>query len=100
MIFDRGCRKIAEVIIIGKDKDIRGAIMIAAEESLWSTEVPHLSLLFPMFLFNCDLRVHQNCLLVHLILRLVYLPPTEVHHEGLKLQSICNVHSQACNGMC
>ena len=46
MVFDSGCRKIAEVIIVGKDKDTRGAIMNAAEESLWSTEVPHLSLRF------------------------------------------------------
>ena len=42
MVFDSGCRKIAEVI--------SGAIMIAAEESLWSTEIPHLSLPFLMLL--------------------------------------------------
>ena len=46
MVFDSGCRKIVEEIVIGKDKDTRGTIMIAAEESLWSTEVPHLSLPF------------------------------------------------------
>ena len=50
MIFDSGCRKIAEVIIIGKDKDTRGAIMIAAEELLWSTEFPRPSLPFLMLL--------------------------------------------------
>ena len=44
MVFDSGCKKIAEVIIIEKDKDTHGAIMIAAEELLWSTEVLHLSL--------------------------------------------------------
>ena len=46
MVFDTGCRKIAEVIVIAKEKDTLGAIMIAAEDSLWSTEVPHLSLPF------------------------------------------------------
>ena len=50
MVFDSGCRKITEVIIIGKDKDTHGKIMVAAEESLWSTEVPHLSLPFLMLL--------------------------------------------------
>ena len=50
MVFDSGCRKIAGVTIVGKDKDTCGAIMITAEESLWSTEVPHLSLPFLMLL--------------------------------------------------
>ena len=48
MVFDNGKRKMAKVIIIGKDRDTSGVIMIAAEESLWSTEVPHLSLPFLM----------------------------------------------------
>ena len=50
MAFDSGFRKIVEVIIIGKDKDACGAIMISAEELLWSTEVPYLSLPFPVLL--------------------------------------------------
>ena len=75
IIFGRGCRKIVEVIIIGKGKDTHGAITIAEERSLWSTEVSHLSLLFLLFLVNRNLLdVCQNCLPVHLILKLVYLP--------------------------
>ena len=50
MVFDSGCRRIAEVIITGNDKNTRGAIITAAEESLWSTEGPHLSLPFLMLL--------------------------------------------------
>ena len=37
MIFGRGYRKIAEEIMIEKDKDTRGAIMIEAGEFLWFT---------------------------------------------------------------
>ena len=48
MVSDSGCRKIAEVIIIGNDEDTRGAIMTAAEE--WSAVVSHLSLPFLMLL--------------------------------------------------
>ena len=48
--------------------------MLAAKGALWSTEVPHLSLPFPIFLVERDLIcVCQNCLPVHLIIKLVYL---------------------------
>ena len=40
VIFGIGWRKIAEVIMIRKDKDTRGAIMIETAESWLSTEVP------------------------------------------------------------
>ena len=67
MILGGGCRENAEVIMVGKDKDARGAIMIDVEESLWSTDVLHLSLSFPLFLVNRNLfRVRQDCLAVHL----------------------------------
>ena len=64
MVFDSVCRKILHVIIIGKNKDTRGEIMIAAEESLWSTEDPHLSWPFLMLLLTviCFVWVQINSL--------------------------------------
>ena len=61
MILDRGYRKVTKLIIIGKENVTHRAIRIAADESLWFFEVPHLSLSFPIYLVDHDvLRVRQN----------------------------------------
>ena len=78
IIFDRGYRNAAKVIITGKDKVAHRAVKTVAEESLWFTNVPHLLLSFPIFLVDRDLLyVNQNCLSVHMILKSVYLPPMQ-----------------------
>ena len=62
------------------DQDTSGAIMIEAMWSLLSTEVCVLSLHFSMLLVNRDLlRVRQDCLPSHLILKTLSASPT-VHH--------------------